>query len=70
MGIELKNHLTMGITGLLPLLKDIQRRTSVSIFRGNTVGIDAYCWLHKGVYGCAKDVVEGKKTNVSVLSRF
>eukprot|EP00794_Sanderia_malayensis_P020244 gene20244-22226_t len=56
----------MGITGLLPLLKDIQRHTSVSIFRGKSVGIDAYCWLHKGVYGCAKDVVEGKKTNLYI----
>ena len=54
----------MGIQGLLPLLKDIQRKTSVSVFHGNSVGIDAYCWLHKGVYGCAKEVVEGKKTNL------
>eukprot|EP00795_Rhopilema_esculentum_P002808 gene2808-1034_t len=52
----------MGIQGLLPLLRDIERKTSVSEFHGKTVGIDGYCWLHKGVYGCAKDIVEGKKT--------
>ena len=54
----------MGIQGLLPLLKDIEKKASVSEFSGKTVGIDGYCWLHKGVYGCAKDVVEGRKTTV------
>jgi len=38
----------------------------VSEFSGKTVGIDGYCWLHKGVYGCAKDVVEGRKTTVYI----
>lgn len=52
----------MGITGLLPLLKDIQVKTSISQFKGQTVGIDAYCWLHKGTYGCAMDLVMGKHT--------
>ena len=54
----------MGIQGLLPLLKDIEKKASVSEFSGKSVGIDGYCWLHKGVYGCAKDVVEGRKTTV------
>ncbi|XP_004209496.3 exonuclease 1 isoform X1 [Hydra vulgaris] len=56
----------MGILGLLPLLKDIQVKTSISSFKGQTVGIDAYCWLHKGTYGCAKDVVLGQPTKVYI----
>ena len=56
----------MGILGLLPLLKDIQVKTSVSSFKGQTVGVDAYCWLHKGTYGCAKDVVLGQPTKVYI----
>ena len=56
----------MGIQGLLPLLKDIQVKTSISNFKGQTAGIDAYCWLHKGTYGCATDLVMGKPTRVYV----
>ncbi|XP_057305844.1 exonuclease 1-like isoform X2 [Hydractinia symbiolongicarpus] len=59
-------HITMGIQGLLPLLKDIQVKTSMSNFKGQTVGIDAYCWLHKGAYGCAKDLVLGQPTKVYI----
>mgnify|MGYP001799654737 CR=1 len=54
----------MGITGLLQMLKPIQKPASVSDFSGQVIGVDAYCWLHKGVYGCAMDLIEGKKTTV------
>jgi len=57
----------MGIQGLLPLLKDIQVKTHVSNFKGQAVGIDTYCWLHKGTYGCAKDLILGKPTRGYVL---
>ncbi|EDO31577.1 predicted protein, partial [Nematostella vectensis] len=56
----------MGIQGLLPLLKPIHRSVNISEFKGQTVGVDAYCWLHKGAYGCAMDLVEGKKTTVYI----
>ena len=56
----------MGITGLLPLLKDIQVKTNVSNFKGQTVGIDAYCWLHKGAFACAQDLIMKKPTRVYV----
>eukprot|EP00111_Clytia_hemisphaerica_P004690 TCONS_00013473-protein len=56
----------MGITGLLPLLKDIQVKTNVSNFKGQTAGIDAYCWLHKGTYGCAQDLIMKKPTRAYV----
>lgn len=29
-------------------------------FKGQTVGIDGYCWLHQGVYSCSEDLANGK----------
>ena len=49
--------------GLLPFLKKCQRPTHVSEFKGSTVGIDVYCWLHKGAFGCAEKLVKGIKTD-------
>ncbi|XP_062503333.1 exonuclease 1-like [Corticium candelabrum] len=56
----------MGIQGLLPFLKDIHERISVSEYAGQTVAIDAYCWLHKGAYGCALQLAQGTKTDLYV----
>ena len=47
----------MGITGLLPFLKGIQRNVHISSFRGKKVAVDAYGWLHKGAYSCAAQLV-------------
>ncbi|KAK6902606.1 hypothetical protein I204_07454 [Kwoniella mangroviensis CBS 8886] len=52
----------MGISGLLPLLKEIQVSGHVSEFKGKRLAVDAYVWLHKGAFGCAEDLVKGKKT--------
>lgn len=52
----------MGITGLLPLLKDVQRERSIKDFAGKTLGIDAYVWLHRGAYGCAAKLAMGEFT--------
>ena len=57
----------MGISGLLPLLKPIQRRRHLSEYSGQTIAVDAYVWLHKGVYGCAPDVATGRKTTKYVI---
>lgn len=54
----------MGINGLLPLLRPIQKPVSIADFAGQAAGVDAYCWLHKGAYGCAMELVEGKKSQV------
>lgn len=53
----------MGITGLLPALKTIQVTKHLSEFRGQTIAVDAYVWLHKGVYTCAAELATGKKTH-------
>lgn len=52
----------MGIQGLLPLLKDVQNSVHVSSYAGKTLGIDAYVWLHRGAYGCAREIVLGDPT--------
>ncbi|KAI0947714.1 hypothetical protein AcW1_009409 [Taiwanofungus camphoratus] len=52
----------MGISGLLPLLKDIQVNRPLSDFAGQTLAVDAYVWLHKGTYGCAPELATGRKT--------
>ncbi|PPQ66528.1 hypothetical protein CVT26_009501 [Gymnopilus dilepis] len=53
----------MGISGLLPALKSIQVTKHLSEFRGKTVAVDAYVWLHKGVYSCAVELARGKDTH-------
>lgn len=54
---DIRLGLVMGIQGLLPFLKSIQRPTNVSSYRGGTVAVDAYCWLHKGAFSCAQQIV-------------
>ncbi|KAG2748878.1 PIN domain-like protein [Suillus brevipes Sb2] len=50
----------MGISGLLPLLRSIQRHRHLSDFAGQTLAVDAYVWLHRGVYACATEIATGK----------
>jgi hypothetical protein len=75
----------MGISGLLPLLKDSQVRLPprvlkfvsfdlaltrlssqeeihISKYKGKTLGVDAYVWLHRGAYGCAQQLALGQPT--------
>lgn len=50
----------MGIQGLIPLLEKSWRSVNISEFSGCTVAIDAYGWLHKGVYTCAEKLARGE----------
>ncbi|KAI9654894.1 MAG: Rad2 nuclease [Alyxoria varia] len=52
----------MGVSGLLGLLKSIQKPCSLQSFRGQTIGVDAYGWLHRGAIACAIDLALGKHT--------
>ncbi|KAK3770564.1 hypothetical protein RRG08_010753 [Elysia crispata] len=52
----------MGIQGLLPFLKKIHQPVNISDFKGCTVAVDAYCWLHKGAFSCAEKLAMGEKT--------
>lgn len=60
----------MGISGLLPLLKSIQVHRHLSDFAGQTLAVDAYVWLHRGVYACATELATGKNSTKSVLIRL
>ena len=31
-------------------------------YKGLRVGVDAHCWLHRGSYGCSKELAEGIPT--------
>lgn len=57
----------MGIAGLLPALRSIQKTKHLSEFKGQTIAVDAYVWLHKGVYACATDLAIGKPTHKCVF---
>ncbi|CAG9462848.1 unnamed protein product [Pedinophyceae sp. YPF-701] len=52
----------MGIAGLLPQLKSVVQRKHLNDFRGKTIAVDAFCWLHRGALSCPKDIVEGTYT--------
>ena len=57
-----RNTLTPGDIGLLPLLKSIHRHTELKNFAGQTLGVDAYGWLHRGTISCAIELAQGKPT--------
>jgi len=58
----------MGVQGLLPLLKSIQRPTELKNFEGLTLGVDGYGWLHRAAYSCAVELGQGKPTTRYVTS--
>ncbi|KAG5929062.1 hypothetical protein E4U42_007287 [Claviceps africana] len=53
----------MGVSGLLPLLKSIQRHTELKKCQGQTLAVDAYGWLHRAAYSCALELGQGKPTD-------
>ncbi|EPE05244.1 exonuclease 1 [Ophiostoma piceae UAMH 11346] len=62
----------MGISGLLPLLKSIQRPTDLKKYAGQTIAVDAYGWLHRGAISCAMELAQGRPTRKyidSVINR-
>ena len=50
------------ILGLLPLLKSIHKPCNLKKFAGQTIGVDAYGWLHRGTVACAIELALGKPT--------
>ncbi|CAN0405293.1 unnamed protein product [Lampetra planeri] len=57
----------MGISGLLQFLKEASEPMNVSRYRGQTVAVDTYCWLHKGAFACADRLAKGENTNQYVF---
>ena len=62
----------MGITGLLPLLKDITCNVHLRSFSGKVAAIDVYCWLHETVIFCVEEIILGIETTryVSTLRSY
>lgn len=52
----------MGVTGLLPMLAPAQEATTLEKYRGKTLAIDAYGWLHRGIISCAQELCTNKPT--------
>ncbi|XP_043503386.1 exonuclease 1 [Polistes fuscatus] len=57
----------MGITGLLSFLEKSSRKTNINEFAGQSVAIDSYCWLHKGIYPCADKLLLGEPTDGYII---
>ncbi|XP_073494146.1 exonuclease 1 [Phyllobates terribilis] len=53
----------MGIQGLLQFLKEATEPINVKKYRGQTVAVDTYCWLHKGAFACAEKLARGEPTD-------
>ena len=52
----------MGIAGLLPNLRSVQRPVHVREYSGKRVAVDGYCWLHRGAFSCSRELCEGRPT--------
>ncbi|KAF7667849.1 hypothetical protein LDENG_00040920 [Lucifuga dentata] len=53
----------MGIPGLLQFIKDAAEPINVKKYKGQTVAVDTYCWLHKGAFSCAEKLAKGEPTD-------
>ncbi|XP_075042468.1 exonuclease 1 isoform X2 [Mixophyes fleayi] len=57
----------MGIQGLLQFLKEASEPIHVRKYKGQTVAVDTYCWLHKGAFACAEKLAKGELTDQYVV---
>lgn len=48
----------MGISGLIPILKDASKSKHISEYKGQTLAIDAYVLLHRGAFSCPAEIVK------------
>ena len=53
----------MGISGLLPMLKEISEDIHIKSFAGQVAAIDAYCWIHRAAIFCAEELILGIETS-------
>ncbi|XP_041105234.1 exonuclease 1-like [Polyodon spathula] len=53
----------MGIPGLLQFISEASESVNVKKYKGQTVAVDTYCWLHKGAFSCAEKLVKGEPTD-------
>ncbi|MGH0161033.1 UNVERIFIED_CONTAM: hypothetical protein FKN15_040366 [Acipenser sinensis] len=62
----------MGISGLLQFINEASESVNVKKYKGQTVAVDTYCWLHKGAFSCAEKLAKGEPTHqyVSYCMKF
>ncbi|XP_072123123.1 exonuclease 1 [Mobula birostris] len=62
----------MGIQGLLQFVKEASEPIHIKKYKGQTVALDMYCWLHKGAFACADKLAKGEPTDqyVSYCMKF
>ena len=54
----------MGVPGLHTLIKPIaEPGVHLSRLAGKAAAVDASSWLHKGMYGCALELLQGQATD-------
>lgn len=53
----------MGISGLLPFLKEASTSVNIKQFEGSTVAVDTYCWIYRGAFSCAEQLALGQKAD-------
>lgn len=58
----------MGVTGLLQQLKEIQQKRNLSHYKGQTLAVDTYGWLHRGLISCAQDLCLDNPTKGYITS--
>lgn len=53
----------MGISGLLPFLKDAIETVHLKQLEGYVVAVDTYCWIYKGAFSVAEQLGMGQNTD-------
>ena len=60
----------MGISGLLPFLKEASTSANIKQYEGATVAVDTYCWIYRGAFSCAEDLALGRPTTGYLYIHF
>lgn len=58
----------MGVTGLHQQLKEIQTPTKLDRYRGKTLAVDTYGWLHRATVSCAEELCMNLPTRKYITS--
>ena len=54
----------MGIQNLHKLLQPAAKKVNLDMsWKGHRVGVDAMCWMHRGAYACAYELILGMETD-------
>ncbi|KAL4565001.1 hypothetical protein LXL04_029082 [Taraxacum kok-saghyz] len=59
----LRAGITMGIQGLLPLMKSVMVPIHIKDLEGCSVDVDTYSWLHKGALSCSMELCKSQPTS-------